>query len=85
MQEEQEKVAKKEEEVAERQRQDVATITELRENIQQQEARWQDLDLECGKLRIENRQRSTQTSRRVTIQSPMSRDLQSAHFSSHNM
>jgi len=53
MQEEQEKVAKKEEEVAERQRRDVATITELRENIQQQEACWQDLDLECGKLRIE--------------------------------
>jgi len=40
MQEEQEKVAKKEEEVAERQRWDVATITELRENIQQQEACW---------------------------------------------
>ena len=53
MQEEQEKVAKKEEEVAERQRRDVATITELRENAQQQEARWQDLDLECGKLRVE--------------------------------
>jgi len=142
MQEEQEKVAKKEEEVAERQRRDVATITELRENAQQQEARWQDLDLECGKLRVEiqraheitelecyravaaerqkweareermiwqlqrleaaellraqvtpgedsgavtsvneeygshyeNRQRSTETSRRVTIQSPTSRD-----------
>jgi len=142
MQEEQEKLAKKEEEVAERQRRDVATITELRENAQQQEARWQDLDLECGKLRVEvqraheitelecyravaaerqkweareermiwqlqrleaaellraqvtpgedsgavtslneecgshyeNRQRSTETSRRVTIQSPTSRD-----------
>jgi len=141
MQEKQEKVAKKEEEVAECQRWDVATIAELRENSQQQEARWQDLDLECGKLRVEvqraheitelecyravaaecqkweaweeriwqlqrleaaeflraqvtpgedsgavnsvneecgshyeNRQRSTETSRRVTIQSPTSRD-----------
>jgi len=35
------------------QRWDVATIAELRENSQQQEARWQDLDLECGKLRVE--------------------------------
>jgi len=46
--------------MAEHQRRDVATITKLRENAQQQEAHSQDLDLECGKLRVEV-QRSHET------------------------
>ena len=53
MQEEQTKGAKKEEEATERQSRDAATISELREEFDQQDARLQDLEAECVRLRVE--------------------------------